>query len=990
VQVESSAGGGGTRAAESEFVGRAEALATLTDALSAAGEGAASFVVVHGETGIGKTRTVAEFAQVARCNDAVVLWGNCYEGDATCPFGPWVEALEGYLRPLDRRRTRERLGAHGPVLAKLLPRLGSTLADHEPPPAPPCSSDLARLYEAVVWLLDSSPRAPVLVFDDVHWADGDALELLTYVARHARRVLIVVTCRGREIDLSQSVAARLAQIGRQSRCEYVLLDSLSCEESAELLRRVAGQPLDARLAETLHRESGGNPYFLRELGRHLSRHGLPTENGRWRLPETVRHAVALRLAGLSAQGRSILDFASVFTDGFSFTELLTLTELGEDRLLDALDEALAAELIRPIGPERYDYAHPLVRHVLHDGVSPSRRARLHRRLAGVLERTLAVAPEREAELARQYHASAMLPGAERGVRHAVDAALRARAAYARDEAVALLELAREIAPAADQTTRARIESELARVQAEAGMFEGAVHSLESALSLLEAGRADVATIAELVFDVVSSLQDALAAPSDALEALIDRGLAVLGDEHTLEWARLMLLKRPLYAVSSGPIHALRWPGFDPEAVAIARAEGSENDYARSLDFSTPWPLARYDELAQLIGGWQTTPARLRGLSILLMYLTIRRGSGPAAGRLCDELELLAVEVDSLPARALAMTYRTAILGAQGEFSAAIETAARARGLAERLPAEYSWVLGFLDMIADLTAMQIHPDWVGLAEKMHGLALDGEPWWRLLYAALAARAYAKAGMPDRARELLGHLLPILVASDPDHFSQNGCVAFAADAVCELGDREIAQQLMPAATALTCAKSGDWYMTSNELTVARLKTLLGHLEAAFEHFGRARETHAAREQRAPLALAQHDEAQARRSARAPDAARLMAEAKASLFELGMQRGSLARRGTRRTTAALPDGLTAREAEILALITGGRTNKEIAERLVLSVHTVERHIQNAYRKIGARNRADASAYAVREGLPLAPPSSSEVAPHRRVPLAAAGGVA
>jgi DNA-binding NarL/FixJ family response regulator len=64
-------------------------------------------------------------------------------------------------------------------------------------------------------------------------------------------------------------------------------------------------------------------------------------------------------------------------------------------------------------------------------------------------------------------------------------------------------------------------------------------------------------------------------------------------------------------------------------------------------------------------------------------------------------------------------------------------------------------------------------------------------------------------------------------------------------------------------------------------------------------------------------------------------------------------------------LPDGLTAREAEVLRLLAAGRTNKEIASDLVLSVHTVERHLANAYRKISVRNRADATAYVLRSRL-------------------------
>jgi DNA-binding NarL/FixJ family response regulator len=63
--------------------------------------------------------------------------------------------------------------------------------------------------------------------------------------------------------------------------------------------------------------------------------------------------------------------------------------------------------------------------------------------------------------------------------------------------------------------------------------------------------------------------------------------------------------------------------------------------------------------------------------------------------------------------------------------------------------------------------------------------------------------------------------------------------------------------------------------------------------------------------------------------------------------------------------PDGLTAREVEVLRLIAAGRTNTEIAGELTLSVRTVARHITNIYTKIGARNKAEAALYATEHGL-------------------------
>ena len=67
----------------------------------------------------------------------------------------------------------------------------------------------------------------------------------------------------------------------------------------------------------------------------------------------------------------------------------------------------------------------------------------------------------------------------------------------------------------------------------------------------------------------------------------------------------------------------------------------------------------------------------------------------------------------------------------------------------------------------------------------------------------------------------------------------------------------------------------------------------------------------------------------------------------------------------TARAPDGLTPREAEILGYLAAGKANADIAETLVLSVRTVERHVTNAYAKIGARNRSEATAYAISRGL-------------------------
>jgi DNA-binding CsgD family transcriptional regulator len=153
--------------------------------------------------------------------------------------------------------------------------------------------------------------------------------------------------------------------------------------------------------------------------------------------------------------------------------------------------------------------------------------------------------------------------------------------------------------------------------------------------------------------------------------------------------------------------------------------------------------------------------------------------------------------------------------------------------------------------------------------------------------------------------------------------------------------------------------EFYMSSTELTVARLSAVLGRFDQAVEYFARARVTLERRDQRVLRAIVDYDEALARAAHKQPGAAALLATASAHFETLGMREWS--RRAALAQGAAheLPDRLTAREAEILRLVAHGHTNKEIAAELFLSVHTVERHVQNSYRKIGARNRADASTY-------------------------------
>jgi tetratricopeptide (TPR) repeat protein len=877
------------------FVGRLGELEALQAAWLAAGtDGVAPVIVVYGESGIGKTRTVAELARVVRARGAEVLWGTCYEGGDAQPYGVWAETVRGYA---------ERLGADGLVAALgievrwLAPLLGDIAPRGvERVSAPPGVARL-RLAEVLARVLDSFEHPPLVVLDDMQWAYPESLELFGHVSRLARNSLVVVCCRGTGLELGHPLAQRLAEVHRVRSCEYVTLRSLPRGEAGELLEQASGGTLETALIDAVYADSGGNPFFLGELGRHLRRRGTTSlgMGGAGRLPESIRGAVELRLAGLTTQTRHMLGLASVFTAGFGFAELAALTGLEEVSLVDCLEDAVSEVLVRPLDGERYDFAHALVREALYEGLSPSRRARLHRRLAEVLERLHERDLARVAgELVRQYHASATLPGAGRGAVYALTAAQLARSAGAPGDAVVMLRLGLDLVAAEDTVTRAELLGELARAEAEAGLADDAPRTLEAAASLLEREGAAGEAIAQLIYTVVVTFTLAFTAvPPNlgAIEPLMARALAAVEQSRSLTWARLKLVDRYIRPEAFGPVRTLQPVRLDPEAVQIVRSQGTEADYAFTIDSLDPVFGAEVEQLIDRITGWRDPTARLWALVHVVTHLTLTDpGSSPVADRLSAELRALADDVGLVSRRGLARVFRAALLGGRSEFGAAAEQIGAARALFER-QSPGGAIPGIVTLVGGLTAQHVAVDWPRLATTMWDLVRNPRAAGTLglACAGFAAQAFACAGEADRARAVLGYILPALDPARPLESTTGGAIGLAGAAVWELRARDLAARLLPRALMLADAAGPEFYMTSTELTAARLSAVMGLFDQAVEYFERARVTLEQRGQPALRAIVDYDEALVRLAHRQPGAARLLAAASARFEELGMREWS-----------------------------------------------------------------------------------------------------
>jgi DNA-binding CsgD family transcriptional regulator len=937
---------------EPAFVGRAADLEQLRRVLERAGAGEGCVALLVGEPGVGKTRLAREFGARADAGGAIVLWGAAYE-DWTPPYGPWTQALTPFVD------SRDDLGTDLAVLASVVPTLRGRSPELSPAPPLGAREEQFRLHDAVARVLDREQRTVVVMLDDLQWADRASLELLLGVARSSVGVLVVATMR--DEWRSEILAHCLAELSRGRLLRRLGVSPLGEGDSALLLGQIMGGPVPESVAAAVYAQAQGNAFFTEELARHVHDQGAVT------IPDSVRLAVGARVRRLSSEAARVLGVASVFTRPFRFRAVQALADLSEEAVLDALDEALAARLLAVASAraESYEFSHALVRQALYEELNPSRRVRLHRRAAHALE-PLDDGSELEtaAELAAQYHRSASLPGAAHGVGYALAAAAAAHANYAHAEAARLLRMASDLAGEIDVAQRAQIVCRLALAEAEALELESALQTADAAqAALLESGESAEATAAFL-WKLARTLKDAGAA-EEQLRPLVERGLRLVGAERSLLWARLKLVPRPTEPLVSGRIAAERWLGYDAEAVRIARCSGDELDYSATLELMD---RRSYDEIGDLLErcqGWREPVARIHALSIAARTLLYDLGAFREAQEVSRDLLAESERVGSLPGVAYALEQLADVEIAFGDFEAATANLARARATAAKLGPAHR-VHFIIGLVETRLAMYLNGEWDALARTYELAATNPRlpwPWITIHAAAWAALAHARAGAAPDASRLLDELFPLLETLPPTTLNQNAASALAGEAIWQLHDPTRAERCRQLTLALIDAGTGDYVMGAQALTMARMASLLEEHSEAVDWFERAQAKLRADGRRPLRVIALVDQATAAHAARAPLPIRELREARELATELGMT-GWTERAAAllEQAEATPPAGLTGRESEILRFLAEGLTNREIADTLVLSVHTIERHLANAYRKIGARNRADATAFALR----------------------------
>jgi DNA-binding NarL/FixJ family response regulator len=991
------------------FVGRKRELAALEGRLDGVDRGAGGVVLIAGEPGIGKTRLVLELAGRVRPRGCLVLFGRAYESEGMPPYLPFVEALREHVRAQPLSELRARLGEGAADVALIVPEIRGRLPDLAAGPPGGPEHERYRLFESFSDFLLNVARAArgglLLALDDLQWADKPTLLLLLHLARKLATAPLLLVGTHRTIDLSRAhpLSDVLAELNRERLAERLLLHSFSVEEAAALIEGLSSRSAGPALVEAIYRETEGNPFFVEEVVRHLRAEGRDLADpgiadAPWGVPEGVRQVIGKRLSRLSAEANRLLRAGAILGDGFAFEVLGAASGIELDPLMDALDEVLRAGVLREEG-DRYHFTHALIRQTIYAELNAPRRMRLHRQVGEALERAYATNLEPYlAELA--HHFSQAAPGGEvdKAIAYARRAGDRALALLAYEEGARFYQLALEdldLEGSPDELARCELLLALGDARRKSGELHQALETFRQAAEVVrnvggQGAAADVAQRAAILLARAAlGFEDAFL-PTGLPRRGVDDPSVRLQDEalHALPTQDSALRARLL----AGLARALRFAGareraalLGDEAVRMARRVGDPAAlvYALNGQRIAGWRLddveerlavaAELQRLAEEIGdGELALEGRLWRFRTLLEL-----GDIEAAKRGIHDYSQVADALGQPQYRSLAATWTAVTALLEGRFVDAERSSEQALAIGHREQSRDA-AMFFLALVLTLRREQGQLRELADLEPAAREMTEEHPTVPILRANLAL-LYCDLVCEEEARREFERLAASDFADLNEDWVWLPCLTLIAEVCAFLGDARRAARLyelmLPYAERNVAGASCPGVVAYH---LGLLAATTGHREVAEAHFDAALQLNARMGARPALAHTQHAYAalllaRGRRSD-VPRARQLLESARAIYEALGTHHHAERVRtllSQPRLAAVLPrapaypDGLTEREVEVLRLIAAGRSNREIAAELVVSVRTVERHITNLYGKIDARGKADATAYALRHGL-------------------------
>jgi DNA-binding CsgD family transcriptional regulator len=891
------------------------------------------------------------------------VWGRCREDGGAPPFLPWVQIVRAAVEAAGPPGGR--WGPGWPDVASLIDPVPGTARE------PADAADRFRLFASLASVLGrvAGTHGMLAVLDDLHRADEGSLAFLRYLVPELADlpILLLAAYRESEVHGDHPLVATIGSIADGSTVPVMRLEGLAGAEVAALIDRHAG-PVAAEVVGTVAARTGGNPLFVIELAVLLrTTHGDLSAVASTAIPPTVREVINQRIARLPFESRQALRAAAVLGRDFGRLRLAELLGASELVVAAALQPAIAVRLISPGAADGYRFVHALIQAAVYEAIDVRERVELHRRAAAAIAALGTDDDETISDLAfHSYHASLDGdPGP--ALRYTRVAGRRARQRLAFGEAARWLSLALELADRRPPNDDDHLEL----------LFEAAEADVCAGLGVSARARFERAA------EIARQRQDA-----DALtRAALGVGSAVVQSPGKVDWELVALLEQAAAAAVDDAARArlesrraieLYWSeGGEPAradsrlALRIAERSGDQEALGVALvarQFTLRGPerlderIATGERLLALAREWRHAELEFKGTLWLSVEVLI-------TGDLCRFRSLVG-SLDGMAARSrlpvqrwYTIAMKASLAAIEGRVEEAFGQVDAAAALGKRLGLELALVFrlgelcvlcrereGLAGLSPEIEEASSRLPYITLRSLVSLAAattghLDAAAWevdrlsgdcfavvprdslWVATIALLTESAAISAS--PHTRQLIELLSPhrgtLVVQGIPNCWGSVD--RFIGRAHLALDEYDEARQNLTSALAIESRIGAPLFVARTKLDLARLAMLTGDRHEA----GLLVAATTATADRLGL------------SALSAEAAQVLAP---------------------RTGSAV---LSRREEEVLGLVSGGATNKEIAATLVISLNTVERHLANIYRKLRVRGRAEAAAYAVRAGLKM-----------------------
>ena len=954
-----------------EFVGRLAELAAFDRAIADARTGLPSVVLVSGDAGIGKTTIVSESA--VRAGVRLYLGRSTHIGGDTIPLAPLADLLRQV------RRSKPDLLTEAPALAALHQWFAPGAAVHELNGSPH-----GGLFVAVLELITqlAADAAVIVGFEDLHWADTVTWDLFEYLARNLidEPVVLVGTYRANEVAIHPSQRGRLAELSRLPAAHRIHLEGLDRDEIAQRVSVLLGGPAPSALVDQVLARGRGNPFFTSELvAAHLSGEAIPI---------VLSDLISSEIADLDDGSRLVLGAVATIGREASHELLADVVDLPAREVEAAVRTVIDARML-VVDNEAYRFRHPLLGEVVYADLLPPQRARLHRSVAATLQRQPADVlrrADRAGELAFHLDRAGDSEGAFSALLAAADAAetIAPGAAFGHlERAFELWDSVGERSATVDRGHRLWQAADIATstvgneraVQLARAAFDCGPPPLGAAWGHERLGRYLWATgrLHE------SSLEFARAAAmlsddDDTAAAAVYAGLGqaelMAGNYATAErWCAKVFDLIP--TADDNPLAwgmARRVQGIvrsnqgDPAgAVELCRASVAAAASAQGRALATVYLCVALGDAGECQAALDTAldavaEGQLTGLDrgFGCYFDSLAAEALTRLGRWTEVAGVLARQplADTLPVGLLRLARARAMLAARrGETEDALGQLAAA----EALPID-----GWHQTVRDATTADVHlalGNWSEAAEAaQRGWAVSGTTsvLWAARFAMFGVVAEVERTLDQRARR--------------EHVDADATIARLEERVDAA--RSFADGLPGGPQADTAAHLAHAAASLTRLTVSDAGAWADAV-ARWSDVG----------DRWATAVALVREAEAAAGAGAADrAATSLRRAHATAAELGAEALMTEIVAVSRRTRVSIDaptrvgldessaerlGLTPREAEVLALVAAGRTNRQIGDELYVSDKTASVHVSNILRKLGVNSRVDAAAVAQRLGI-------------------------